>query len=161
MGLSSQAAFWFLPFVAPICVWVAWNDMAFMKIPNKAVLALGLVYLLIGPFALSLPQYGTGWIHLVLVLVVGFVLNMAGALGAGDAKFAAAAAPFIAIADLGILMMLLASVLLAAFVTHRLVRMTPLRAGVASWLSWTHAKFPMGLALGTTLLFYLCLAAAI
>ena len=28
----------FLPFVLPIALWVAWSDMARMKIPNKAVL---------------------------------------------------------------------------------------------------------------------------
>ena len=52
MALTSGAALWFLPFVAPICLWVAWNDMAFMKIPNKAVVALAAVYLVIGPVAL-------------------------------------------------------------------------------------------------------------
>lgn len=160
MGLDATTALWFLPFVAPICIWVAWNDMAFMKIPNMAVMALGVVYLVIGPLALPLAEYGWGWVHLVLILAVGFVLNMAGALGAGDAKFAAAAAPFIAIADLGILMMLLAAVLLAAFVTHRLARLSPIRAGTPDWRSWGHHKFPMGLALGGTLLFYLGLAAA-
>ena len=33
-------AAWFLPFVIPIAIWVAWSDMSSMKIPNKAVLAL-------------------------------------------------------------------------------------------------------------------------
>lgn len=162
MALSASAAAWFLPFVAPICLWVAWNDMAFMKIPNKAVMALAVVYLLIGPLALPLPAWGWGWGHLVVVLAIGFVLNMGGALGAGDAKFAAAAAPFIALPDLGVLLMLFAATLLAAFVTHRLCRSLPaLRGTVAHWHSWKRGDFPMGLALGGALLFYLCLALAL
>ncbi len=160
MGLTAGAALWFLPFVAPICLWVAWNDMAFMKIPNKAVMALAAVYLVIGPLALPITDYLWGWANLAIVLVIGFVLNMGGAMGAGDAKFAAAAAPFIARSDAGILMMLFAAVTIAAFTTHRLTRATPIRAGVDGWQSWTHKKFPMGLALGGTLLFYLSLAAA-
>ena len=32
------------PFVVPITVWVSWSDMASMKIPNKAVLALMAIF---------------------------------------------------------------------------------------------------------------------
>ena len=48
------AALIFLPFVLPIAIWVAWSDMKFMKIPNKAVVALAAVFLLLGPLALPL-----------------------------------------------------------------------------------------------------------
>ena len=46
--LPNAAALTFLPFALAIGIWVAWSDMRFMKIPNKAVLALGAVYLAVG-----------------------------------------------------------------------------------------------------------------
>ena len=36
----------------------------------------------------------TAFINLIVVLVIGFVLHLAANVGAGDVKFAAAAAPF-------------------------------------------------------------------
>ncbi len=160
MEMSAWAALLFLPPVLPICIWVAWNDMKYMKIPNKAVLALFAVFLAIGPLALPLAEIPQRLLQLVVVLAAGFALNMLGSLGAGDAKFAAAAAPFIAPGDLPLLFYLLAAVLLAAVATHRLARrLKPLRALAPDWQSWTRSDFPMGLALGGTLAFYLVAAA--
>lgn len=160
LTLPAAAALAFLPFVAPICIWVAWNDMAHMKIPNKAVMALFTVYLLIGPLALPFDVWLWNWLHLAVVLGVGFFLNMAGGLGAGDAKFAAAAAPFIMLDDLPNLLLLFAAITLAGFVTHRMARATPaVRRRFPDWVSWTHRKFPMGLPLSAMLMFYLVLAA--
>ena len=86
-------------------------------------------------------------------------LIASGAVGAGDAKFAAAAAPFIALGDLRILLALFAANLLAAFTTHRIVKYTPLRRVAPNWQSWNMGwKFPMGLSLGGTLGLYLILA---
>ena len=82
LALSPLAAAWFLPFVLPVCLWVAWSDMARMKIPNAAVLALAAIWLLLGPWLVPLPDWGWGWARLAGVLAVGFVLNMGGALGA-------------------------------------------------------------------------------
>jgi prepilin peptidase CpaA len=162
MALSAQAALWFLPFVAPIAVWVAWSDMKWMKIHNYAVLALAAVYLVIGPLALPLETWAWGWASLGLVLVVGFVLNMVGLLGAGDAKFAAAMAPFVALGDLSSFLMLLASVIMVSFIAHRLARRSSAIVGMApAWESWHRREFPLGLALGPSLLFYLALAAGI
>ncbi len=81
---------------------------------------------------------------------------MARALGAGDAKFAAAAAPFFAASEATNVVIFFAVVMLAAFFTHRLARRTPaIRGLVPDWKSWEAAKFPMGLALATTLAGYL------
>lgn len=162
MALSAEAALWFLPFVGPIALWVAWSDMKWMKIHNYAVLALVCVYLVIGPLALPLQVWAWGWASLGLVLAVGFVLNMVGLLGAGDAKFAAAMAPFIALGDLGTFMMLLGSVIIVSFIAHRLARRSPAIVGMApAWESWHRREFPLGLALGPSLLFYLVLAAGV
>ncbi|MDJ0825137.1 MAG: prepilin peptidase [Rhodobacter sp.] len=158
MALTSNAALWFLVLTLPICIWVAWNDMKFMKIPNKAVLALAGVFLVIGLIALPWAEYPWRLVSLVVVLAAGFVLNLAGLIGAGDAKFAAAMAPFIPPADFRLFLVLFAAVLLAAYVTHRLFRALPaFRARTADWESWSRNDFPMGLALGGALAIYLCM----
>jgi prepilin peptidase CpaA len=142
----------------PIAFWVAWNDMAHMKIPNLAVLALLLAYAVIGPFVLPLADYGWRWGHFALILVLGFAMNMAGMIGAGDAKFAAAMAPYVAAADAAPMLYLFAAVLLAAFVSHRALRALPaFRNAVPHWKSWERSDFPMGLALGGALGLYLVL----
>ena len=161
MAISATAALWFLPFVLPLCFYVAYTDLARMKITNQAVVALGAVYVVLGPFVLpSLEVYLWGFAHFGVALIVGFFLNMAGAFGAGDAKFIAFAAPYIALPDLRLVIFVLMSVMLAAVATHRLVRATRLRGLAPDWDSWEEGKrFPMGLALGPTLALYLCLGA--
>lgn len=157
---TAWSALWFLPFALPIAFWVAWSDMARMKIPNKAVMALVAVFAVVGLVALPLPDYGWRWVHLAVVLAIGFVANAGGLLGAGDAKFAAAMAPFIAREDLILFGYLFAAVLLAGFVTHRLARSVPaIRARTAHWESWERKDFPMGLCLGGALVFYLLIGA--
>lgn len=160
MSIQAAAALWFLPFVLPICIYVAFTDLREMRITNPAVAALALVFVAVGLVALPLPVWGMRLVYMVAVLGVGIVLNAAGAVGAGDAKFAAAAAPFIAPGDLRLLLALFAANLLAAFATHRLIKHTPLRRAVPDWKSWDAGwKFPMGLSLGGTLGLYLILGA--
>ena len=160
LTMPSDAALAFLPAAAIIGLWVAWSDMRSMKIPNRAVLALALCFVVIAPFVLPLSEIGWRLVALLVVLVFGFFVSSAGALGAGDAKYMAAMAPYVAWADAGAFMMILALATLAAFVTHRALRAMPLvRAATPDWVSWTSAKFPLGMALGPTLAFYLALAA--
>jgi prepilin peptidase CpaA len=154
--LTGTAALVFLPFVLPIAIWVAWSDMKFMKIPNKAVIALGIVFLF-GGLAL-LPFYDWLWALALfaIVLVVGFVLSSVGMVGAGDAKFAAVMAPFFVGADVRLVLLLAAACLIGAFVGHRAMKRVPaFRAATPDWLSWTHRQFPMGLALSGVLIIYL------
>lgn len=158
-ALPASAALVFLPFATAIGIWVAWSDMKAMKIPNKAVMALGLSFLVLGLLVLPLKVYGLALALGLVVLVAGFVATAAGLIGAGDAKFAAAMAPFFIGADLRFALGLFAACLLAAFFSHRLLRLVPaFRSATADWASWTHAKFPMGLALAGTLIFYLLAA---
>lgn len=161
MSQSALAATVFLPFVLPICLYVAYTDLARMKITNKAVLALGAVYCLIGPFVLpALETYLWGFANFAVVLVVGFALNAAGTMGAGDAKFLAFAAPYVNVQDASPLLTIFICILLAAVVTHRAVRASKLKNLAPGWVSWEQGKrFPMGLALGPTLAVYLCLTA--
>ncbi|MEF3046329.1 prepilin peptidase [Pseudotabrizicola sp. L79] len=161
--MTPGAAVALLPFASAIGIWVAWSDMKFMKIPNKAVIALFLVWL--GPGLLAVPLAGLslegwlwGWALAGIVLAIGFVASTLRLVGAGDAKFAAAMAPFFVAADLRLVLALYAACLLGAVVTHRLARYVgPLRAATSDWASWTNKDFPMGLALSGTLIFHLLL----
>lgn len=156
--MTPIAALIFLPFVLFVCIWVAWSDMKFMKIPNRAVIALGVVYLGVGVFVLPWPLWFWGMALGAGVLGIGFVITALGLVGAGDAKFAAAMAPFFVAGQPNLILALFGACLLTAFFTHRLVKWTPpLRKVVADWQSWTHKDFPMGLALSSTLIIYLVL----
>lgn len=156
MELTATQGLWLLAGALPIGIFVAWNDMARMKIPNMAVYALVVSFAVLGLIALPFDVWLFRWVHLLVVLAAGIVLNALGALGAGDAKFAAAAAPYIALADAGPLLYIFAGCLLSGYITHRIARHSPLRALVPDWESWTSGKrFPMGLPLAATLIVYL------
>jgi len=160
MALPASAAIWLLIAALPISFFVAWNDMRSMKIPNVAVGALVFGFAILGLIAFPFAQYLWQWSHLIVVLVVGFVLNMVGVMGAGDAKFAAAAAPYVMLSDLEILGFVFTACVLAGYVTHRIAKHSPLRRIVPEWESWSSGRrFPMGLPLGMTLVTYLVLAA--
>jgi prepilin peptidase CpaA len=154
--LSGTDALIFLPFVLAISVWVAWSDMKTMKIPNKAVLALAATFFVIGFFLLPLYDWLWALALLGIVLAVGFVMSTLTMIGAGDAKFAAAMAPFFVGADIRLVLGLFAACLIGAFVAHRTMKHIPaFRAATPDWLSWTRRDFPMGLALTGALVIYL------
>ncbi|MGV6802772.1 MAG: prepilin peptidase [Ruegeria sp.] len=175
MVIPAAAAAWFLPFVLPICLYVAFTDMREMRIKNHAVVALTCVFAVVGlfaippwsgvwvsgnfgPLSLALPVYFWQLFHIVVVLILGVLLNAAGVMGAGDAKFCAAAAPFVWIGDLMLVFAILMSTTLAAVMTHRLAKHTRLRQIAPTWESWDRGKqFPMGLALAGSLAIYLIL----
>lgn len=146
----------------PICVWVAYTDLSEMRIRNEAVLALFAVFVVAGLFVVTpFGEYLWRYVHLAVVLLVGFVLNAIRAIGAGDAKFAAAMAPLIALADWAEVLILFAILLIITWVLHRVIRNIPaLRNLAPGWKSWTEKKdFPMGVTLGATMVAYLALAA--
>jgi len=161
LDITPVQALWFLPFVLPLCLWVMWSDLRAMRIPNPAVLALVAVFLVVGLIALPLAEYPWRLAIMVVVLVVMFLANLVGLMGAGDSKFIAAAAPFIDPGDVGPLCFIFAANLLACFVTHRVAKYSGLRRLAPDWTSWDRGrKFPMGFALGGTLVIYLTLGAA-
>lgn len=156
MELTSWAALWFLPFVTPICIYVAYSDVKSMRIPNPSVAALFVVFALVGLIALPFEDYLWRYAHLVIALLIGMGLNAGGLVGAGDAKFIAAAAPFVAVGDLTRIALIFATALLAAWITHRVAKHSGLRRLFPNWESWSQEKdFPMGLALAPTLVIYL------
>lgn len=149
----------FLPFVLPIALWVSWSDLARMKIPNKAVLAMAALWPLLGWIVFPLNLWLWGFAIMAIVLVVGFVGNAAGLFGAGDAKFAAAMAPVFTAGDPVFIALLYSVCSIAALATHRGLRSIPaVRAMAPDWKSWTHNKFPMGTALAMMVLLYLLAA---
>ena len=157
--MTAYAAFWFLPAVIPIAIYVSWSDMSSMKITNKSVMALVIVYAVLGPFAFGLDMYLWQWLHLPIALAVCILLWAARLMGAGDAKFIAAAAPMLVMADLNLILRVFAASLIAALIVHRLAKRTPVRAMVPDWKSWEDRRFPKGLPLSMTLVFYLALVA--
>ncbi len=160
MALTSVEALWFLPFVLPVCLYITWTDLSKMKIPNKANIALLGIFVVIGPLALPFEGYLWRFVHAAIVLAIGFTANAAGAMGGGDAKFLAAAAPFIAYDDLGLVLVLVSLAMLAAVAAHRLARHTALRNLAPGWKSWDkNRRFPMGLPFGWSLCLYLGLGA--
>ena len=155
MDISAYSALLFFPFALPICIYVAFSDMRDMRIPNQMVMLLFLVFAVVGLIALPFNEYLWRYLHLVVVLVAGIALNAGGVMGAGDAKFAAAAAPFIPLGDVRFLVILFAANLLAAVAAHRIGKYSASKNIAPHWESWTNPKFPMGLALGGTLALYL------
>lgn len=148
----------FLPFAVVIGLYVAWRDLSSMKIPNVSVYALFAVFVILGPFVMPIETYGLRWVQALVMLAIGMLLNAGGAMGAGDSKFIAAAAPFVAAQDAVFILFLFSGALLAAFAAHRLARISPLRRLVPDWLSWqTGRRFPMGFPLAATLIYYLAM----
>lgn len=162
MAAAQVAALWYLPFVTPICLWVAYSDLSKMKIPNKAVIALTAVFVIVGLFVFPWADLGMRLLQLLVVLAVTFLLTVIGIIGAGDAKFAAAMAPFVAIPqDTTVILGLFAIAALLGFASHRIARSIPMvRRATPNWESWIRkSDFPMGYPLAATLLIYLIMKA--
>ncbi len=160
-ALSAEAGRWFLLFALPIAGWAMVSDLTKMRIPNGAVVALTAVYALVGPLVLPVADWAWGWAQLAVVLCAGLALYLSGGFGAGDAKFAAAMAPFVALPDVIGFLLLLSVMTLGSFALHRSLRaLRSVRTITARWESSRRAEFPFALALAPALVTYLALAAA-
>lgn len=159
LTLTTLESMWFLPLALPICIWVALSDLRQMRIPNVAVLALTGVFLVTGLFALPMDAYVWRLAAFGIVLLAGFVITSLGLVGAGDSKFAAAMAPFIAPGDYLFFLALFSMVLIGSWITHRSAGRVPaVRRATAHWSSWEQGKlFPMGVALAGSLIIYLAM----
>lgn len=153
---TTQADLWFLIALFPIMMIVAFNDLKFMKIPNKTVLAMIAVYIVLGFLILPLDAYLWRFAGLVVALVAGFILSSISMMGAGDAKFMAAAALFIAPEHALRVIIMLALLGPVALILHRLAGSLFARKAFPDWESWQRKReFPWGLPLTATLLIYL------
>lgn len=157
VALTVTQSIAFAAFVAPLCIYIAWNDLRAMKIPTWSTDALALIFVVVGIFVMPFPDYLWRYIHFGVVLLVTIGLNMIGAMGAGDSKFLASAAPFVAVSDAGFVIFLLGLGLAAGLIVHRAVKAIPaLRNLVPEWQSWQETRrFPMGLPLAAVLITYL------
>lgn len=159
LGLSpAGAARLFLLAVTPVALWVCWTDLKYMKIRNRAGWALVAIFAVAGLAALPPEVWAWRWLNLVVVFAAGLFLHLAAGVGAGDVKFAAAAAPFVAPAHAPMILPIFSAFLLGAFVAHRALRAIPaVRRLAPDWESWRRPDFPMGLAIAGTLVAYLAL----
>ena len=156
LALSQAEAIVFLPFVTPVCLWVIYSDLSRMKITNPANIALLAVFVLLGLFVLPFGEYGWRLVQVVIMLGIGILANAMGLMGAGDSKFLATAAAFVAPRDILTVLLLLSAITVVALVVHRLARASSLRTLAPDWVSWNNTKkFPLGLALGSALVAYL------
>ncbi len=172
MGMTATAAYWFLPVVIPLAIYVSWTDMSSMKIKNHAMTALFLAFVVLGPFALGFPNYFWQLLHAPIVLVIGILLWGLRLMGAGDAKMFAAMAPYFAASDWFLFLMVFVAASFAGLLLHSVFRFTPLRNLAPDWKSWAaqndklrggilglNMTFPKGLILSMTLLYYLLVVA--
>jgi len=157
MDITAQQAIWLLPPVLPVALWIAYSDLKFMKITNNAVLILAGIFVVVGLIAFPMEEWLWRLAHLLIVLAIGFVASSLGLIGGGDAKYAAAIAPFVAYSDLRRALVLFGIMLLSALIIHKVAARIPaIRSRTPDWKSWTAGKdFPMGLALSGTLITYL------
>lgn len=164
MNVTVETAYTILLILClPVCLWVAYSDLRWMKIPNKTVGVLLGIYVVAGLALIPFDYWAWRWVSLIVVLVIGFILNAAAGWGAGDAKFAAAAAPFISQKpfDIEMTLILLSVFMLATLGLHRLFRSIPaVRRATPDWVSWSRKlHVPVGVALAATLVTYLAMKA--
>lgn len=147
----------------PVCIWVCYTDLSSMKIRNEAVYALVAIFIVAGLLVIPFGYWLWRWVSLVVVLLVGIILNQTAKFGAGDAKFAAAAAPFVAqnLLDIELALILLSLFMIATLVLHRIFRAIPaVRRATPDWTSWQRTSHvPVGVALAATLSVYLAMKA--
>lgn len=161
LGVTAQtAALVFLILLAPIAFYICWTDLRWMKIRNASGLLILAIFAVAGLLVLPPEVWAWRWLNYVVVLAIGFVLTIGAGMGAGDAKYMAAVAPFVDPALAAVVMPIFAAFLLGAFAAHRGLRALPaVRRATPEWVSWTRADFPMGLAISGTILTYLALMA--
>ncbi|WP_170831334.1 A24 family peptidase [Jannaschia faecimaris] len=142
----------------PITVWIVWTDLFEMKIKNEAVLAMLAIFVFAGFFLMPFGDYAWRYLHFVVMLLICFALSATIGMGAGDAKYIAAVAPFIALDDTGSIALLYAiwSVLLLVgmFIARRSGR---LRRAKPDWIWFSDDRkgyVPFGLALAPTVSSY-------
>ncbi|MDF1856231.1 prepilin peptidase [Pseudooceanicola sp.] len=158
MEISSLSALILAIPALPLSFYTVFSDLRGMRIPNKTVIALAAAFILLGLLVMPLETYLWRLSHLAIMLAVGIFVHAAGLAGAGDAKYVAAAAPYVALGDIRFVLALFTANVLAAYAAHRLAKHTALRRLAPEWESWTRTRdFPMGLALAGTLSMYLVL----
>lgn len=150
------AAIVFLAALAGPCLHAIWTDLSGMTIPNRTVLLTVALFLATAPFVLPLHELAWRFVPALIVLVAGFLLNLTGQFGAGDAKFAAAIVLFVETQHLLSLLWIYAILaLVSVAVILAVKRLAP------AWSSASRLKalrerrvFPLGIPLALSVLAY-------
>ena len=147
----------------PFCIWAALSDLRHMKIYNKTNLGLFLTFAAVGLLIFPIDEYALRIAQAALMLAVGFLLTAFGYMGGGDSKFIAAMAPFIALQDATMFLMLLALLSLITVGLHRGIGAIGfLKPHLTNWKSFqTGGKFPYGVTLATALTTYLVMGTSL
>jgi prepilin peptidase CpaA len=146
----------FLVLLGAVVAVGSWTDARLRRIPNWLCLlnlVLGLAWMLL---AAGWAGVGAAALHVVGALAVGMVLTALGVLGAGDAKFYASMAAWLAPGRaiwLLVSVALAGLILLLGFMVWRLARRSKAQADDKS----DFAKLPYGLAIGAGGLFAVAL----
>lgn len=157
--MTTTTALVSLALVALPCLYAAWSDLRYMRLPNALSLAMIALFLVSAPFLMDLSEMGWRLGIAFAALVITFLLNAGGVIGGGDAKFGSAAMLFVApVTDhITLFLQVLGMMALAGVVTHRLAARVPLMQGLG-WQSFSErGSFPFGLSIAPALLFYLML----
>lgn len=143
----------------PFALFGAYSDLKTMELPHwlaPAAAAVFAVVVFMGlPMEAALYRIGGG----VLVLVIGFLLYLANAIGAGDVKLASAFAILVAPVDAFFVLVVLSFFSVINMILIWGLRRTSLASG--EWRVWSGKGFPYAVALGQALILYLALAAFI
>lgn len=158
LAITQMQAIVFGLLTFPITLWVIWTDLISMKIKNEAVLAMLAIFVVAGLFLMPFGEYAWRYVHFIVVLVICFVLSATIGMGAGDAKYIAAVAPFVPVADASAIALLYAiwsGVLLVGMFFAR--RSKGLRRTKPDWIWFAEDRkgyVPFGLALAPTVSSY-------
>ena len=158
-NFPAQAAFWYLIVMVPIWLYVAWDDVAHLKIRNKVVILIAAIFVITGPFLMPLADYAWQVGQGIAVLLVVFLLYGLRLMGGGDAKFIAAASLYMHRSDVGLIFLIFGITFMVGWAVHRIMKGTIGPKLFPDWASWTSGKrFPMGLPMGGWVCIYLYLS---
>lgn len=159
--LDTPALWVALAAMLPLMWLMALSDLKVLKIPNWMVLAVFAVFLVCGLWGLPLDTFLWRLGQAVIVLVIGFVIFALGGIGGGDAKMAAALAPFVVPSEILAFLALYAVTTLVLMAVLRLVQQFA-RHDETGWLAIDQLHkpprervFPMGLIFAMTVVIYL------
>ncbi len=164
--ISTPALWVAIAAMVPLMVLTALQDLKDLKISNYLVLAVIVTFLVTGFWGLPLETFGWRLLQGVVVLILGFIVFQFGVIGGGDAKMAAALAPFVVLQDITTVLLVYVVVTFAMLLVLRLI-MHYRRHAPTGWKAidqqtqpLAERVFPMGLVFGVTIVIYLGMHAA-
>ncbi|MEM7241037.1 MAG: prepilin peptidase [Pseudomonadota bacterium] len=167
--MTGTAATVYFFLTLPILFYIVFTDLRYMRIFNWTNIALFVLFFIPAFFFFDIQTIAWQLGIAAIVLVIGYLLNLIGLIGGGDAKFLPAATPYIMLSEFNETMQLLFIFVITSFsvlIGHRALLLIPgFRNMVAEWVSWNKPKFggrsavPYGLILAGTLSGYLFIQA--